>query len=202
MSCKDLYNDFSSSLFELDLAEATLLTPLRGMIFPLDNRGGPTTASYTTDYGTCLVKPVFSNKFSGKTFTADINTYSSMCIVENVQWIDKPSWVSAELIEELHKDADSRGLFVQENSMPIFLISSCKAAAIWSIHRDSIPFRIHHAVKSKGCSMIFFDDDKVKTESVEFQENEAYVLPVSKYHTVYCKNDDLRVHIVVDCGIK
>lgn len=191
--------------FELDLYTAVVQTPLKSMIFPIEDRGTVKTVSYTELDGKTLNNPSLTSRFIGKTFDADINTYyhsdkeASMCLAENIIWKNKPDWFTEEFVDRLKSDVESRNLRVQKNSLPIFFIVSRKINAIWGIHRDSIPLRIHHAIKSSGYSIRFFNDNREIEEIIHFKENESYLLNVTRLHNVYSDDDSLRVHIVIDC---
>ena len=132
MLCKNISSSFIGSDFEKDLAESVLLTPLRSMIFPIDDRGGIKTVSYTELEDNYLQKPVHSSKFVGLTFDAHVNTYfhsdnaAGMCVVECIEWKNKPLWFNRRLTDQLIEDANSKNLRVQNNSLPIFFIVSRK----------------------------------------------------------------------------
>jgi hypothetical protein len=206
MLCNSISKLLNGSRFEKDLNSSVLLTPLHAMIFPIsDTRGTIKSVSYTSKADNYLNNATSSANYLGDTFNCEINTYyhddgvASMALAEDVQWKNKPEWFNDSLINNLILDAEDKGLSLIENYLPIFFIVSRKKDAIWGPHRDTIPYRIHHAVRSKGCCIKFYNDDFSLNEIINFEEGKSYLLQVNKLHNVFCENDDLRIHIVLDC---
>lgn len=187
--------------FLTDLSNITNFTPLNGVIFPVLTIDSHKVKTASYNVGSVLVKPE-TKKFVGSTFTADVNTYfhsngSSICFVENIEWIDQPTWLNEDLATQVIDDAVNRGLTMKESYCPIFMIVSNRKTTLWGTHRDGDLYRIHHVLTS-GDSRIVFYKDNTEVE-YKYESGHSYVFDVSVPHNVFSYDDALRLNIVIDC---
>jgi hypothetical protein len=116
-----------------------------------------------------IVQEIYNSARTKKNLVEKIDSYKWVAASDAIQ-----QWCKENICTDMYW-----GVQIISNNLPV--------------HKDIVTeIKLNYIIDSAGANVItkFYDDDMNLIQTVEFEENEWYILDVSKYHEVVGVNQD------------